>query len=356
MGQSSSRAQRNAEPTRHPESTESHEEQPVASTSRIARRASALLGHASSKSQRRASQYEPATTELGATEPHEGDPAGASTSTRPSLRKRVASLIKPSGNDAGDRRRSWRNSRRFSKSPMDYTPSQPTVVEDDVQQPPSPSPEASSSRVPSTPSIPLSDKGKSREEDIDNNLEQGPLNLEAERPSTPYPTLPEQPAPSSSAHDQSDAQNAVLEPTPTATTPTEASEPDPGLRQAPAPSQPSPAPPSRHFPPPGTLVVVQGIVHTTDVSRSQQSSGPEGDHGSTRARGPLDMFRRSRPPSSSNPHLPESDPANDHPPPPPAADNSTRSNSSISPGSIDVLGTLLRYDGSFSLFRLIKLT
>ncbi|KAJ2918710.1 hypothetical protein MD484_g1711, partial [Candolleomyces efflorescens] len=224
---------------------------------------------------------------------------------------------------------------------MDFSPTQPTVVEDDIQPPPSPSPEASSSRVPSTPSIPLSDKGKSREEDIDNILEQEPLNLEAERPSTPFPTLPEQPAPSSSANDRSDAQNTVVEPTPTASTPTEASEPDPGLRQAPAPSQPSPAPPSRHFPPPGTLVVVQGIVHTTDVSRSQSSSGPEGDHGSARARGPLDMFRRSRPPSSSNPHLPESDPAHDHPPPPPAADNSSRSSSSISPGSIDVLGTLL---------------
>ncbi|RXW18421.1 hypothetical protein EST38_g7434 [Candolleomyces aberdarensis] len=224
---------------------------------------------------------------------------------------------------------------------MDYSPTQPTVVEDDIEQPPSPSPEASSSRVLSTPSIPQSDKGKSRDEDIDSSLDQEPLNLEAERPSTPYPTLPEQPAPSSSTHDQSDPQNTIIEPTPTAT-PTEASEPDPGLRQAPASSQPSAAPPSRHFPPPGTLVVVQGIVHTTDVSRSQSSSsGPEGDHGSTRARGPLDMFRRSRPPSSSNPHLPESDPANDLPPPPPAADNSSRSNSSISPGSIDVLGTLL---------------
>jgi len=37
---------------------------------------------------------------------------------------------------------------------------------------------------------------------------------------------------------------------------------------------PAPAPPSRQFPPPGTLVVVQGVVHTTDVPRNPPPPDP----------------------------------------------------------------------------------
>ena len=172
------------------------------------------------------------------------------------------------------------------------------------------------------------------------------------------------------------------------------------------PSQPSsPLPSARQFPPPGTLVVVQGIVHTTDVSRNNTqgtdsnsaststlrpvptTSDTTAESGTSRARNRLSALLRprsasSRPPSTINDSVPsvtitppadsdlplspsvepevletftEATPFTNGPAdaledqPPPLEDSSLfptnhrNHTASISSSSIDVLGTLLRY-------------
>jgi hypothetical protein len=114
----------------------------------------------------------------------------------------------------------------------------------------------------------------------------------------------------------------------------------------------------RHFPPPGTLVVVQGIVHTSDALPASSSTSSSSSSNAT-ANGPSSQASSSSPPPLSRPpatraqsgstassastsheastgnttpdhHLVEGE---EQRPVPPA----------ISNGSIDVLGTLLRY-------------
>ena len=170
------------------------------------------------------------------------------------------------------------------------------------------------------------------------------------------------------------------------------------------PSQPPSPLPSARFPPPGTLVVVQGIVHTTDVSRNNTqgtdsnstststlrpapaTSDTTAESGTSRARNRLSALLRprsvsSRPPSTINDSVPSvtvtspadsdspssssveqevletftqaspstNEPADPLDDPPPLEDsspffsNNHNHTPSISSSSIDVLGTLLRY-------------
>jgi len=347
------------------------------------------------------------------------DPGDDSSSSQPgsprspSIRKSILNFVKPSNirsrvssiaSQPGDVRRSWRNSIRRPKD------SPPT------------SSSASSTAGPSTTSLSPTDKGKKPERnDIDDSdLEDIPtpvdLDLPIEQPSSPIPlptsetlqdiqTTPEilttteslEPVTASPVDDETNTLyvSDPGEPEPEQQPPVYHREgPEPVV--PPQPQQPSspPQPTPRQFPPPGTLVVVQGIVHTTDVSRTNNQGtdssstststlrpAPEtsAESGTSRTRNRLSALLRprstsSRPSSTINdsvpsvtitppaePDLPLSssvepevseeltsgpaDALRDQPPleePPPLPTNHHHQTPSISSSSIDVLGTLLR--------------
>ena len=331
-----------------------------------------------------------------------------------SIRKSILNLVKPSNirsrvssitsQPATDLRRSWRNSILRRK--------------DDSSPPTS----ASSTAGPSTPSLLPTDKGKKPERIVsdDADLEEDtltPVDLEQQQPSTSEilqegqstSHILETLEPVISSTDDDETNTLYVsdpgEPQPEQHLPAEGPEPALPSQPQPQPQQPS-SPPSlpRQFPPPGTLVVVQGIVHTTDVSRNN-NQGTESnstststlrpvppdtnpESGTSRTRNRLSALLRprsasSRPPSTIiNEPVPsvtttpptepvwtlsssvESDvsevpaqatsssnepadvsedqlpPLEDPPPLPITPPNHT---SSISSSSIDVLGTLLRY-------------
>lgn len=352
------------------------------------------MGQSGSKSQRPPAQNAEASTsaapatEFGALEQHDRSSSSTtnseSRSRRPSLRKRVVSLIKPSSGRAREvseastsglagspaaetvkHKASWRKSRRWSKSPVDFKPSQPTLVED-AERPSSP--HSSSLRQQSIPSMQSSDKGKKRADDIEDDQEEPSVGdvtpqvyTPSERTLTPYPSMTEiLPPPrrrgSTARHpDPPRVAEGSGSQHPSSSLPDPTPEAVPTTSNSTTPASPSTSPslPTRQFPPPGTLVVVQGIVHTTDVSRGPSPNNlPSGldansnvnmDSNTTRGSLPVPPLRRqsSAPAisgrSSTETNLPSSTQSPD-----PVAPTST-SHSAISPGSIDVLGTLLRY-------------
>jgi hypothetical protein len=350
-----------------------------------------------------------------------GDEPLSSQSRSSSICKSILNFVKPSNirsrvssiaSHPTDSRRSWRNST--------------------LRPNPTTSSSASSSAGPSSSTLSPTDKGKNRERnDLDDgDLEDTPTpidpDLSIEQPSYPSPlptsempqdiqTTPEIVATADShvpvvASPEDDETNTLYV--------SDSGEPElehqPAVYQQESPEpifssqSPSPLPPStaRQFPPPGTLVVVQGIVHTTDVSRNNTqgtdsnftststlrpaptSSDSTTESGTSRARNRLSALLRprstsSRPSSTINDSVPSvtiTPPAGSDLPlssnvepevletvthatrftnepvdaledqPPPLEDSSlspTNHNNhtpSISSSSIDVLGTLLRYN------------
>ncbi|TFK38964.1 hypothetical protein BDQ12DRAFT_682787 [Crucibulum laeve] len=220
-----------------------------------------------------------------------------SRSRRTSIRKSILNFVKPGSRTRVSSaptapnistRKSWRDSRRWSKAPPDLHP-----------------PESFSSNAAAGPSNPpspsaaaISEKGKEPERE---NPSPAPPSIMADRPSTPFPPTLAETASSSSTHDVSQnigawlsGQSSIADTTPhdeieigsvqqdeVPTIVEPVVEPEPHVEPQPQPqpqAQPAPAPtpaaPSRQFPPPGTLVVVQGIVHTTDVARPNPTPVP----------------------------------------------------------------------------------
>jgi len=229
-------------------------------------------------------------------------------SRRSSFRRSILKLVKPgrrvnslASNNPGDMRRSRRNSRRWSVAPSSSTP---TLAE--------PLPVSSSdvsTAGPSTLDPHPADKGKQREMSLPEEEEVfGDANLpnlaQASPNSISPATLPSIVEPSHAAAE------AASEPQLVDNSPLEdqtsdlSSEVTPvhnleGNEPSALPGTQRPSPPPRHFPPPGTLVVVQGIVHTTDVSRATSPPPDNNAPNSTRppsglAAGPEQTRTRSR--------------------------------------------------------------
>ncbi|KDR73436.1 hypothetical protein GALMADRAFT_251097 [Galerina marginata CBS 339.88] len=235
---------------------------------------------------------------------HASDSSG---SQRSPIRKSILKLVKPSNirsrlssvaSHPGEVGRSWRNSRRWSKSPHNSTtpPLEPQLA----------SSSTSFTDAPSNLLPPALDKGKQREitppsDEEEDSQETTHINVDqASRLASgaPLPDLtasamtPVLGATDSVVGSLADP-HTVSETTDDAHTPNEAdfeSSPiespspvnQPEGNQAPSspepqlpPSPPQSTPPPRQFPPPGTLVVVQGIVHTTDVTRPGSTSQGE---------------------------------------------------------------------------------
>jgi hypothetical protein len=314
-------------------------------------------------------------------------------------------------------RKKWRLSRRISKS---RTADNITVRE--VAEP-----QDEQNRSPDPPADIESGKGKAKEDEAVNDFPSA-----AEASISPSPPLEEvvpttsggrlvepasdisfQPIPSISRHCSEDNEDeVVIAPT------TESIDPSPqvhvpSVNQSEGPPFMPPIasagpqshvgtttqPSGRQFPPAGTLVVVQGVVHTTDVSRASEvntanninsnntSSANDGNleppgiarsSSATRQRSsstPGDRLRNRLSgiiprPSSMLPSVPlvsEDGAATDYPQRssvdsqsstatlsagmrsnigagPPTSETSSANTGSLSPSSIDVLGTLLRYD------------
>lgn len=219
------------------------------------------------------------------------DGSHSSQSRRSSLRKSLLKLVKPlsirnrvngDATNPSDARRSWRNSRRWSKA---HNP----VIREESH---GPGPSERGSPITEPSDLPChSGKGKQREitPSLQENEDHATAATLDESGQLPYPLSsfdPDLPSTSvetssvvadsstlSSLHIGNDAQeDSHMECGSDATSqhssaaPGEDTEGTPSAQPIP---QTSAAPSSLHrqFPPPGTLVVVQGIVHTTDVSR-----------------------------------------------------------------------------------------
>ena len=322
------------------------------------------------------------------------------------IRSRVSSIA----SHPADSRRSWRNS---ILRPKDS---------------PTSSSSTSSTAGPSTAELSPTDKGKKpeRNDSDDGDLEDTPTPVDLDPPmeqiSYPIPLPTSEMLQDHQAAPEIIATTESLEPVVASLEDDETNtlyvsdSGEPELDQQPAvyeqqgpepiaPSQPSSALPSARFPPPGTLVVVQGIVHTTDVSRNNTqgtdsnstststlrpvpaTSDTTAESGTSRARNRLSALLRprsasSRPPSTINDSVPsvtitppadsdlplsssvepevletftQATPITNEPTiaqadqPPSLEDsslfptNNHNHTPSISSSSIDVLGTLLRY-------------
>ena len=245
------------------------------------------------------------------------DPGDESLSSRTglsrssSIRKNILNFVKPSNirsrvssiaSHSADSRRSWRNS---ILRPKDS---------------PASSSSSSSTAGPSTAELSPSAKGKKpeRNDPDDGDLEDTPtpvdLDLPTEQLSYPIP-LPTseiediQPTPEIFATESLDPVVASPEDDETNTLYVSDSG-EPELEQQPAvyeqgvpepivPSQPPSPLPSAWFPPPGTLVVIQGIVHSTDVSRNT-TQGTDSNSTSTSMLRPVPAMSDSTAESSTS--------------------------------------------------------
>jgi hypothetical protein len=331
-------------------------------------------------------------------------------SRRSSVRKSILNLVKPSARSrvdstASSKRKSWRSSKRWSKAPP--------VLNEPPES--SSSPSAGPSTVPTTPTL---EKETEVEHDAAPDATEEHIDAN-DRPSTPFPpTLTElssdfgertsqvdhevsqnigawlsaQGAQQALAPDVTeDREEVVISPDQFDVPPPEDHTPSTQPESTPAP-QPDELVGGRQFPPPGTLVVVQGVVHTTDVPRNpvappnpeipdstlRSSSVPPNPSGTTRNR--LSALLRSRPTSMITPQLssapsasstttdliPDPTQQSENFQPAPSTHSQSRANlphtdppappteasppsefesrgGTISSSSIDVLGTLLRY-------------
>ncbi|KAK0451408.1 uncharacterized protein EV420DRAFT_1560824 [Desarmillaria tabescens] len=309
-------------------------------------------------------------------------------SARSAVRKSILNLVKPrssqqeepSERPSSNTRKSWRASRRWSKTPPSVTP--------DIDSSPSASasgalaavaeksgePDSQPSDAVTSPALDSAAAAGSSiapdQDREDRHSTTSPLVFN----NTPEDEVVISPDHFTSSQDVPDVPQDVSPP------------PTIGPADQSSSGQPSPSPP-RQFPPPGTLVVVQGVVHTTDVPRTDAApssvppdlpeapmmirQGASLSRSSTPvnperpARNRLSALLRSRPPSmvstashnvaprdtETNPHpvevptpTPEPAATDDAPapaPPPEADPLEQRPSGAISSSSIDVLGTLL---------------
>ena len=341
-------------------------------------------------------------------------PPRARPSRRASVRRSILNLVTPSARSRTDSsssslRKSWL-SRRLSKAPSEPHPSpQPTDTpetpvettsvasekEKDVSRDPDPSSAdsiAGSSLhpiVPPSPDFPDNPEEATegvRKEIVSNDLGQSAEGIPQET-NLNEDVQDEVPITPESVDTAAEQSTAIDEAGPSDSPPVNSED---------APNDPRPTaqhaqPPGRPFPPPGTLVVVQGVVHTTDVPRpnalstiateassASRSSSVPPNPSNDNTRNRLSTLLRSRPgsanppdPSSSSdtpplsristsqdstrsPNNPSVEPsqshtaprtelpslANVHPPHIPTSNESQPG--TISSSSIDVLGTLLR--------------
>lgn len=222
-------------------------------------------------------------------------------SRRSSFRKSILKLVKPSrrvsvASNSGDMGRSWRNSRRWSAAPSSSTPT--------LAEPPTSSSDVSTAG-PSTLDPRPGDKGKQREmsvpeeeEEVYSDATLSNLDQASPQPSS-LSNLHTSTLPSfvESSHavaevaselqlvNNSPMENQISDLPSEPTSPVHSWE---GNEPPVLPGAQEPSPP-RHFPPPGTLVVVQGIVHTTDVSRAATPPPPPPDNNTSNS--------NARPPS-----------------------------------------------------------
>ncbi|KAK0488052.1 hypothetical protein EDD18DRAFT_1191931 [Armillaria luteobubalina] len=306
-------------------------------------------------------------------------------SARSTVRKSILNLVKPrssqpdepNGRPSSNARKSWRASRRWSKTAPSLTPdidSSPSAsasgtlaaVDEKNAEPDSLPSDAATSHALDSPAA----AGSSNTPDPDREDRHSTIPLPV------YNNAPEDevvisPDHFTSSQDAPDVPQDVSPP------------PTIGPADQSSSGQPSPSPP-RQFPPPGTLVVVQGVVHTTDVPRPDATPSavppdlPEAPmmirQGASLSRSPtpvnaerpvrnrLSALLRSRPPSmvSTASHsvlprdgethrhsvevstpTPEPTATDDVPPPTEAEPLEQRPSGAISSSSIDVLGTLL---------------
>ena len=205
------------------------------------------------------------------------------TSTSPAPHTRSDSSATQSS-----QRKKWRLSRRFSKAPIANDVALREIAEPQDEQIRS---QDSSAEVES-------EKGKAREDQVVDDfasVQEASTSASASLPDAMSTTLavgpasdaPLQPLPSISRYcAEEDEDEVVIAPT------TDLIDPFPETQAVPAPAQsegppfmpplapagPQPSvgttiqPPGRQFPPAGTLVVVQGVVHTTDVSHAPEEN------------------------------------------------------------------------------------
>lgn len=319
----------------------------------------------------------------------------ASGSRRSSVRRSFLNLVKPSNirsrvnsiaSTPGDLRRSWRNSRRLSRAPVE----------------PIPTLENSTLPSSSTSAVGNVDKGKrpERRASVDEEDEDEYHEAMEEQPIHPSIPLPAAevvpPVASSSApisphigEHSEDISDPISTPSQDPVLGTSEAIPGQATMEPPPTPRPQTVPlPPRQFPPPGTLVIVQGVVHTTDISRTPPSheSSPastsqetQDDAGRSRTRDRLSALLRpsstSRPSSAvlnepptvtvtppeatfdDSPSLPATsqtavttpsgvtqplDITTEPQPSPQLSEAAPERHPSISSSSIDVLGTLLR--------------
>ncbi|KAK0475748.1 hypothetical protein IW261DRAFT_1492680 [Armillaria novae-zelandiae] len=306
-------------------------------------------------------------------------------SARSTVRKSILNLVKPrssqpdepNGRPSSHTRKSWRASRRWSKTAPSLTPdieSSPTAsasgtlaaVDEKNGEHDSLASDAATSHAFDSPAGAGSSNAPDPDREDRHNTMSPPV----------YNNAPEDEVVSSPDHFTS-SQDAPDVPQDVSPPPTI------GPADQSSSGQPSPSPP-RQFPPPGTLVVVQGVVHTTDVPRPDATPStvppdlPEAPmmirQGASLSRSPtpvnaerpvrnrLSALLRSRPPSmvstashsapprdgETHPHsvevstpTPEPTATDDALPLPEAEPLEQRPSGAISSSSIDVLGTLL---------------
>jgi len=345
-------------------------------------------------------------------------PPRAGPSRRTSVRRSILNFITPSARSRADSntslRKSWL-SRRLSKAPSDaHTSPQPTDTldtpvqatsaasekEQDVSRDPDPPSADSIAGSSLHPTVSPSPDFPHNSEEVTEGVRKGPVGTDLGQSAEGMPREIDQ---SADVQDEvpitsepvSDLVTAVEQ----STTSDEAGSSDsPAANSEDPPNDPRPTaqhaqPPGRPFPPPGTLVVVQGVVHTTDVPRpnalspitseassTSRSSSVPPNPSNDNTRNRFSTLLRSRPASASatapdpspssdtpplsrisstsqdstqSPNNPSADPsqshtaprtelpglANVHPPPIPTSSNLQPG--TISSSSIDVLGTLL---------------
>lgn len=242
----------------------------------------------------------PTPSSSAVSEPQIADIAETKRSRRTSLPHRLLSTLAPkiptprtrtdSSATQSSQRKKWRLSRRISKSR--------TASDIAVREVAEPQDEQNGSQDP--PADVESGKGKAREDETANDFPSvaeaqisPSLPLEEVVPTTsggqlvePASDISFQPIPSVSRHcSEDDEDEVVIAPTtelvdtsPQVHVPTVNQSEGPPFMSPIAPVGPqshvgtNTQPSGRQFPPAGTLVVVQGVVHTTDVSRSLEAN------------------------------------------------------------------------------------
>ncbi|THU91477.1 hypothetical protein K435DRAFT_863395 [Dendrothele bispora CBS 962.96] len=219
-----------------------------------------------------------------------------SRDTKAKRRRSLVNIIKRRGSSrrntiasttSGTQRRSWRQSRRWSKLALGRTDSSQSFSQQ--TQPSSSNPVTKDAQLPIEPQVDLTDTAGSSSQNID----QRPNSPVIDSTAIPIPETDEQnettqvlpepacseiplPEPVSEESIPELYAEAMPETVMPLVPPTVALHQDPPSISLPPPPSPPPPPPPpsapRTFPPPGTLVVVQGVVHTTDMPRPQNLS------------------------------------------------------------------------------------